>query len=223
LVGERSDEVVEYKQEQVMRKRCGFTLIELLVVVAIIAVLVAMLLPTLNKARWQVKDMTCQINLKNLGLALSMYCDENNEWIPPVPLNEWIQDNNTAAWVPKLIPYISRSININDPGKVKGVFMCPLDPDQIVYGHKSSFRLWPQIPDPGKQRRSNSQRPWLTTVLKDFDTRWHVRDKSMVTTWPDIEIFGIANVLYLDGHVAMTTELGEAWDWMWDRKYRESP
>lgn len=202
-----------------MKARNGFTLIELLVVVAIIAVLIAMLLPALASARQRTRDVMCQVNLTNLGLALSMYCDENNEWIPPVPKDDWIQDTNTGAWVPCLIPYISRSIKISEPGKVQGVFMCPLDPSPIVYSHKSSYRLWPQIPYPGLQRRSNSQMPWKTTVLKDFDLIWHAREKERMNyTAESYYLFGVVNILYLDGHVELKNKLGSAGEWGWDGK-----
>jgi prepilin-type N-terminal cleavage/methylation domain-containing protein len=199
-----------------MGRRNSFTLIELLVVVAIIAVLIAILLPTLSMARLQTKDMLCQGNLKILGLAMSMYCDENNEWIPPVPKDNWYQDYNTAAWVPELIPYVSRSININEPGKVRGVFMCPLDLDLIVYGHKSSYRLWPMIPYPGCQRRSNSQMPWKTTVFKDFDLLWHAREREKMNTNDGYYKYGIANIMYLDTHVELKNKPYSAAEWGWD-------
>jgi prepilin-type N-terminal cleavage/methylation domain-containing protein/prepilin-type processing-associated H-X9-DG protein len=56
----------------------GFTLIELLVVIAIIAVLMAILMPTLNRAREQGRRAACLANLKQLTLAWLMYADENN-------------------------------------------------------------------------------------------------------------------------------------------------
>jgi len=65
-----------------MRKHKGFTLIELLVVISIIAVLLAILIPSLGKAREKVKDTSCKSNLKNVGLALQMYLDAYDRKIP---------------------------------------------------------------------------------------------------------------------------------------------
>jgi len=66
------------KKDKTMDKRKGFTLIELLVVIAIIAILMAILIPTLNRARELGKRAACLSNLRQLTLAWIMYADDND-------------------------------------------------------------------------------------------------------------------------------------------------
>jgi prepilin-type N-terminal cleavage/methylation domain-containing protein/prepilin-type processing-associated H-X9-DG protein len=68
-----------------MTRKTAFTLIELLVVVAIIAVLLAILMPALGGAREQAKKVKCQSNLRTIGHAVGYYLDENNDVFPDAP------------------------------------------------------------------------------------------------------------------------------------------
>ena len=97
-----------------MSKKRAFTLIELLVVIAIIAILAAILFPVFAKAREKARQSSCQSNCKQIGIALTQYCQDYDEKYMP-------RDANGYSWRSMVQPYI----------KSPQVFTCPSNTSNI--------------------------------------------------------------------------------------------
>lgn len=122
-----------------IERRCaGFTLIELLVVIAIIAILAAVLLPVLGRAKMKAQGIYCVNNLKQLQLAIIMYTNDNQEKFPENPgagtsLQSWVA--GVMSWDNSIQPNLENTnIGLLTQGEIgpyisrcAGVFKCPAD------------------------------------------------------------------------------------------------
>ena len=121
--------------------RAGFTLIELLVVIAIIAILAAMLLPALSRAKEKAQRTICMNNERQLYLSLRMYCDDNKDNLP------YLTGGSSWCWD---IPVVATEAMLNS-GCKKKTFYCPSTAPQ--YSDSENFQnansLWNFGPNVG--------------------------------------------------------------------------
>jgi len=116
-------------------RNTGFTLIELLVVVAIIAILMAILLPSLARSREQARNVVCLSNLKQIGMAVNIYGEEEQGYLPAPLQGEEVMGSYYITWDRALSRYIGNEVqwNVNGLENAKPeiyrntVFHCPND------------------------------------------------------------------------------------------------
>ena len=177
----------------------GFTLVELLVVILIIAILIALLLPALGAAERQARLTLCLSNFRQIGLGLTMYANENQQFLPPVgpsqteDLNAY---NSGQGWMYFLRPYLAPAPHgspwnlFNNP-----VFICPEAPYTYNLPYSSLDRTCSvsaaMLPYVGA-----GQDPWWPGWNGGYDPDFSVRMTSF--TRPG------NTILVIDGHQAGT-------------------
>jgi len=219
--------------KSIFSKPHGFTLIELLVVIAVIAILAAMLLPALSKAREKARQAVCMNNLKQIGLAFFMYVEDNDGYFP----NFIWRSADNVHWYMALYPYVSPH-DMHYWAKILKVFICPSAKDvtsqftgyvtsaktYCSYGYNDTIPPNPKaarikrptqtllccdlIARAGNQAKVRAPRCWYHPdwfcALKDS---YKANNDWMVGTWHN----GGPNILWVDGHVSWMTE-----DQLWD-------
>lgn len=112
-----------------LKRKFVFTLVELLVVIAIIALLASMLLPALNKARDKAKQSNCKSNLKNIGIGVVSYMNDNSDWLPQGGVDPGNPDNlGVFCWKRGLATHLGfNNIDATNANRIceRGVFNCP--------------------------------------------------------------------------------------------------
>ncbi len=155
----------------------GFTLVELLVVIGIIAVLIAVLLPALNRAREHAKATVCLSNLRQLGLVFHLYALDNKGWVP----HPSVEQHGTpfiGEWWLFYFPYLMKqpmSPSVRDPyelGRRLPIFDCPTTKDIPEFSFEKTFDyLIVSSEGTYQPRKLNKLKP-NTILLIEHDARY---------------------------------------------------
>jgi len=168
-----------------MEKKRGFTLIELLVVIAIIAILASMLLPVLARAREEGRRTACKNNLRQIGLALSMYAQSWDEMFPVQPGYTQAGDNYGEA-LGLLYPD-----QVND----ENIFHCKSD---------TGAGRDPKI-EGGLVKNSSYTYSAFAVTASSASNLEIASDRDVLGTYKNHKGKG-ANILYVDAHVVWVAD-----------------
>jgi prepilin-type N-terminal cleavage/methylation domain-containing protein/prepilin-type processing-associated H-X9-DG protein len=206
------------------RRLVGFTLVELLVVIGIIALLISILLPTLNRARAQANLIACQSNIRQLATAVQLYVLDYHGTFP----DGRNFANETSAHFPRMLPALDNATDnfIQDRlskylhyqiGPVTGVnpvWLCPSiigsaaqSFENLLGATNYRYNLWYAYSSPTSLVKDSTQ------AMLFFDEVWAPQTNSNPTGtpytsyphYPSSPSKACVNVAYVDGHVESHT------------------
>lgn len=176
------------------RLTIAFTLIELLVVIAVIAILASFLLPAFGKAKQIAKGTACLSNLRQVGLALQLYCQDNNNRMPV--MRDYLSATNA-----EVLPEQSTAQSTNLPS-----------PDQVLANHLGNVKVLKCPSDDAVFELTRSSYGWNSLLNGQHADRLSVFgmafDPHQIPVMFDKDKFHAArgpkkaqNFLYADGHI----------------------
>jgi prepilin-type N-terminal cleavage/methylation domain-containing protein/prepilin-type processing-associated H-X9-DG protein len=176
------------------RRPWGFTLIELLVVIAIIAILAALLLPALSKAKAKGEGIGCLNNLRQLQFAWHMYADD---YAGMLVYNNNNEPGQPVGWVMGWLPTAQDATNVNllkqgllwEYNKSLPTYKCPADRSMAVESDGNSY---PRVRSISLNGHLNGNSWYTKTIDKDYYT---YRRYSEIVRPPPAQVFG-----FLDEH-----------------------
>ena len=189
-----------------MKRKAGFTLVELLAVISIIGVLVGLLLPAIQRARESARSTQCKSNLRQIGIAMTRYLDQQGErgtFPTTARLPRTLNPEKLPALYDVLAPFCEKN---------REIFICPSDyfiqkPDENgAIAEEDRFETW--YDREGLSYEYPSWRFEKKTRPEVLDTELGALGTSQVWVVYDFNSFhgppsenGSRNYAYLDGHV----------------------